>query len=82
MQISEKWNIALGRFLRSELTRHGVTHEQLAKLLETQGVLCSKSSIDSKLSRGTFSAVFFMQCLIAIGYESNDVEEVKRIIKK
>lgn len=82
MQVSQKWNIALGRFLRSELTKHGITHEQLAKLLEKQGVLYSKSSIDSKLSRGTFSAVFFMQCLMAIDYESNGIQELKRIIKK
>lgn len=82
MQITQKWNIALGRFLRSELTRNGITHDQLAKLLKKQGVSCSKSSIDSKLSRGTFSAAFYMQCLIAIGHESNDVQEIKKIINK
>lgn len=81
MQASKKWNIALGRFLRSELTKYGITHDQLAKLLKEQGILCSKSSIDSKLSRGTFSAAFYIQCLMVIGEESIDIQEIKKIIK-
>ena len=58
------------RLLKSELVRRGITHEDLVLLLDKIGVKETKSSIDSKISRGSFSAVFFIQCLNAIGCKS------------
>lgn len=57
------WNEQIKRVLKSELVKRGVSHEVLAKRLNSIGINETKSSVDSKISRGTFSAVFFMQCL-------------------
>lgn len=61
------WNEKAKRLLKSELIRRGVTSEDLVRLLDNIGVEETKASIDSKISRGTFSAAFLIQCLNAIG---------------
>lgn len=64
------WNQKVKRLLKSELVRRGISHEQLVELLAKIGVQETKASIDSKISRGSFSAVFFIQCLNAIDCKS------------
>ncbi len=63
------WKSEIKQLLKSELVRRKITHEQLVDYLGNIGVTETKASIDSKLSRGTFSASFFLQCLYAIGCE-------------
>lgn len=67
---SSEWNDKVKRLLKSEIVRRGISYEQLIDLLSDMGVKETKASIDSKMSRGTFSAVFLIQCLIAIGCRS------------
>jgi len=55
------------RLLKSELVKRGVSNSELAFLLSGVGIEETKSSIDSKISRGTFSATFFIQSLMVIG---------------
>jgi len=64
------WNEKAKRLLKSELVRRGVSSEDLVLLLDNIGVEETKASIDSKISRGTFSAAFLIQCLNAIGVKS------------
>lgn len=88
---STDWNDTAKRLLKSELIRRGVSNEILVHLLETKGVEETKASIDSKISRGTFSAAFLLQCLNAIGCrtfycevesgETNQFEERQVIYK-
>ena len=61
------WNVEASRILRGELVRRGVTHKKLAQLLEVIGVSETPSAITNKMSRGTFSFVFFLQCMKALG---------------
>lgn len=68
------WNERIKRLLKSELVKRGITNEELVDLLEAIGVQETKISIDSKISRGTFSAAFFLQCLNAIGCKNLFVE--------
>lgn len=75
-------NKAIGRFLSAELKKRGITHELLSTRLKGEGWYYSSSSIAAKLSRGTFSATFYMQCLMVIGYDSTEVTELKKIIKE
>lgn len=49
--------------LKSEMAKRGVSRQQLADMLSEIGVSVTKASIDNKLSRGTFSADFFLGCL-------------------
>ena len=69
------WNDKVKRLLKSELVRKGISNSDLVSLLEQIGIEETKSSIDSKISRGTFSASFFLQCLTAIGCEKIEIEE-------
>jgi hypothetical protein len=69
------WNDKVKRLLKSELVRRGISNSDLANMLEQIGIYETKSSIDSKISRGTFSASFFLQCLIVIGCEKIEIEE-------
>jgi 3-mercaptopyruvate sulfurtransferase SseA len=69
------WNNKVKRLLKSELVRRGISNSDLANMFESNGVEETKSSIDSKISRGTFSAAFFLQCLAVIGCEKIEIEE-------
>ncbi|PHK28764.1 hypothetical protein VF13_40555 [Nostoc linckia z16] len=64
------WNDKAKCLLKSELIRRGISNEYLVRLLQNIGVEETKASIDSKISRGTFSAAFLLQCLNAINCKS------------
>ena len=64
------WNEQAKRLLKSELVRRGISNEGLVNLLEGIGVQETKASVESKISRGTFSAAFLLQSLNAIGCKS------------
>lgn len=53
--------------LKAELKRRGVTYQQLVEKLAPLGVTETERNLANKLSRGGFSAAFFLQCLEAIG---------------
>jgi hypothetical protein len=71
------WNEKVKRILKSELVKRGVSNAHLAVLLNEIGIYETKASIDSKISRGSFSAGFFIQCLSVIGCSKIEVEEYK-----
>ena len=73
--IMSDWNDKVKRLLKSELVRRGISNSDLANMLEQIGIEETKSSIDSKISRGSFSAAFFLQCLTVIGCEKIEIEE-------
>ena len=55
------------RLLKSELKKRGVGYKQLAEKLGEIGVHETDRNIANKLARGSFTAVFLVQCLEAIG---------------
>jgi oligoribonuclease NrnB/cAMP/cGMP phosphodiesterase (DHH superfamily) len=61
------WENEARRIVKAELARRGFTYERLAKRLKTIGINETERSIANKMSRGTFSFVFFLQCMQAIG---------------
>jgi hypothetical protein len=46
----------------------------LARKLNAIGVEESQNTIATKLSRGTFSFVFFLQCMAALGINKIDLD--------
>ena len=70
------WNDKIKCLLRAELVRRGISNSELVELLKLIGVDETKSSVDSKISRGTFSASFLTQCFIAIGCEKIDLSYI------
>lgn len=52
--------------LKSELKRRGLSYRDLAERLASVGIHETELNIKNKISRGGFTAVFFVQCLTAI----------------
>jgi len=69
------WGDKAKRLLKSELIKRGVSNADLALMLNELGVDETKASIDSKISRGSFSASFFLQCLSVIGCYKIEIED-------
>lgn len=70
---STNWNDQAKALLKDELSRRDISNEQLVRFLSAIGIKETKSGIDSKISRGTFSASFFIQVLSAIGCKSVNI---------
>ncbi|EKT3964508.1 hypothetical protein SL053_001887 [Flavobacterium psychrophilum] len=75
MQTMVNWNDKVKRLLKSELVKRGITNSELVLMLKDIDVEETKAGIDSKISRGTFSASFFFQCLSVIGCSKIEIEE-------
>lgn len=67
-------NEKVKRLLKSELVKRGITTSDLVVLLNNEGLKETRSSITSKISRGTFSATFFLQCLSVIGCSKLEID--------
>ncbi len=55
--------------LKAELKRRNMSYADLVEKLSEMDIVETEANIRNKLSRGTFTAAFFIQCLIAIGCE-------------
>jgi hypothetical protein len=62
----DAWNNYSKRLIKSEMLKRNVSVDDLVFLLKRIGVKETKSSINSKVSRGTFSAAFLFQVLQVI----------------
>lgn len=68
MPVKEKeWEDRVKGMLKAELKRRDLTYADLVGRLADLGVMDSEPNIRNKISRGKFTAVFFVQCLTAIG---------------
>src|SRR5258708_38490991 len=75
-EAERQWAERAKRFLKAELKRADVTYEELARRLrEHHGLNETKVSVSNKLSRGTFSAMFFLASMKAIGRQTVNLEE-------
>lgn len=73
--LMSNWDDKAKRLLKSELVKRGVSNTDLVLLLNEIGVEETKAGIDSKISRGSFSATFLLQCLSVIGCNKIDIED-------
>lgn len=67
MKSNAEWENEVKGMLKAEIKRRNMTYDQLAAKLAEIGVHDSARNIINKINRGTFSAVFFVQCLKALG---------------
>lgn len=63
----DEWKQYAAQTLKAELARAGVGYEELIRRLGAIGVNESYKGIASKINRGTFSFLFFAQCMKALG---------------
>jgi hypothetical protein len=66
----DDWAERAKGLLKAELKRRNVGYRELADKLTEMGVPESERNIANKISRGGFTAAFFIQCLSAIGCQS------------
>ncbi len=72
---NEAWQEKVKGILKAELKRRTLGYKELADKLEAIGIKDSERNIANKLARGSFTAVFFIQCLVAIGCNTVRLEE-------
>lgn len=63
----KEWQDRVKGILKAELKRRNVSYKELATRLEAVGIHETERNINNKISRGGFTAVFFVQCLSVIG---------------
>ena len=61
------WPEKVKGMLKAELKRRNVTYAELVEKLTLIGIEDTEPNIRNKIARGGFTAVFFVQCLEAIG---------------
>lgn len=61
------WEEKAKSLLRSEMARRGMTYAQLVDALASIGIEDNERNLRNKVSRGKFTAGFFLQCLSALG---------------
>ena len=70
MADKDKWVTLSQTILKAELKRRNVGYRELAERLTAMGTPETDRNIANKISRGGFTAAFFLQCLIAIGAQT------------
>jgi hypothetical protein len=69
------WQAQVKGILKAELKRRNLSYATMAERLAAVGVKDNERNISNKISRGTFTAVFFMQCMEAIGVKTIHLED-------
>jgi len=63
----KEWQDRVKGLLKAELKRRNIGYRELAERLTAMGIPETEANIKNKISRGGFTAVFFLQCLEAAG---------------
>ncbi len=69
------WAKVVTKILKTELAKRGVDYPMLVSKLKEINVDISVEDLRGRMSRGTFSAILFVQCLRAIGVTTLPIEE-------
>jgi len=70
MKTSRDWQAQAKGIIRGELKRRNLSYKDLADRLQAIGVKETDRNISNKIARGGFTAVFFLQCMEAIGVQN------------
>lgn len=62
MSEQNEWEVKAANILKAQLKLNGVSYAQLAELIGDK-----EPNVRNKLSRGKFTAAYFIQCLSSIG---------------
>jgi len=69
------WSKIVTKILKAELAKRGVDYPTLVVKLHEINITISVEDLRGRMSRGTFSAALFIQCLKAIGVTNLPLEE-------
>lgn len=65
----DDWNLRATRLLKVQMDQQGINFKELSRRLEALGVELDNARLSNKVNRGTFSLVFFLQCMTALGVD-------------
>ncbi len=74
-QKAKDWQAKVKGLLKAELKRRELSYADLAEKLGAIGIKDEERNISNKIGRGSFTAVFFFQCLEAIGCRTIHLED-------
>jgi len=69
------WSKIVTKILKAELAKRDIDYPTLVIKLHEINVNISVEDLRGRMSRGTFSAALFIQCLKAIGVTNLSIEE-------
>jgi Domain of unknown function (DUF6471) len=72
---TKDWQAQVKGILKAELKRRNVSYADLAEKLAPFGIKENDRNIANKIARGSFTAVFFVQCLEAVGCQTVRLDE-------
>lgn len=67
--------------IRAEMVRNRLTYAHLVELLGTIGIEENERNLRNKVKRGTFSAAFYVQCLVALGVSTIRLDDPRLVGK-
>jgi len=67
MKTTRDWQARAKGIIRGELKRRNLSYKDLADRLTAIDVKETERNIANKIARGGFTAVFFLQCMEAMG---------------
>ena len=70
MKTTADWKAEAKQLIRAELKRRDLSYADLANRMETIGLKVNDRTLANKIASGGFSAVFFLQCMEAIGVQN------------
>ena len=76
MKTEADWTYQVKGLLKGELKRRNVNAIGLSEALKAIGIEELAENIANKISRGKFTAVFFVQCMDAIGCHTIRLEDI------
>jgi hypothetical protein len=74
--MEKDWNSEAKGILKAEIARRHLTYRDVVAKLAEIGERETEANLRNKISRGGFSAGFFVQCLVAIGAHTVRLHEV------
>lgn len=67
IEVNKDWHKEATAILKAQLSRRNIKYHDLARRLNEIGIEENQNTIATKLSRGTFSFAFFIQCMYVLG---------------
>jgi len=74
--LERDWQMAAKKVLRMAMMHLDLTYADVARELSIMGIPENERALRNKVSRGTFSAAFFLQALAAMRVETLDLSAI------
>lgn len=79
LKASPYWVHEAKGILRAELDRRAVTYKKLARLMQSADIPETERSLANKISRGSFSFVFFLQVMRVLGVTTVSLAPTEKV---